>query len=168
MLCYGGISCCVCCCFGFPHTYVAVHPGKHGGGLTGARGFGLTGFLVSQNPAPHLPSRRLIQKRARANLARAGARERSKQRACYEIQLQNPHGTWLQLHSCRSLHKHARANLARGRSFSSVGARSGLGLTGARERSKSLKIVRLPRNLAPGRTWLPCGREGEGGRGGGW
>ena len=89
----------------------------------------------------------------------------SKQRACYQIQLQNPRGTWLQLHSRRSLHKHARANLARGRSFSSVGARSGLGLTGARERSKSLKIVRLPRNLATGRTWLPCGREG-GGKGG--
>ena len=82
----------------------------------------------------------------------------SKQRACYEIQLQNPRGTWLQLHSCRSLHKHARANLARERSFSSVGARSGLGLTGARERSKSLKIVRLPRNLAPGRG----GRGGDG------
>ena len=76
----------------------------------------------------------------------------SKQRTCYEIQLQNPRGTWLQLHSYKSLHKHARANLARGRSFSSVAARSGLGLTGARERSKSLKIVRLPRNLAPGRT----------------
>ena len=85
----------------------------------------------------------------------------SKQCACYENQLQNPRGTWLQLHSCRSLHKHARANLARGRSFSSVGARSGLGLTGARERSKSLKIVRLPRNLAPGRTgFLVCGRGG--------
>ena len=38
--------------------------------------------------------------------------------------------------------------LARGRSFSSVGARSGLGLTGARERSKSLKKARLPRNPA--------------------
>ena len=72
----------------------------------------------------------------------------SKERACHEIQLQNPRGTWFQPHSCRSLHKHARANLARGRSFWSVGARSGSGLTGARERSKSLKRARLPRNPA--------------------
>ena len=95
-----------------------------GGGLTGARGFGLTGtrghssrfwshrsmwslkvLRLPRNPAPHLHSRRLLQKRA-------------------------------------------RANLARGRSFSSVGARSGSGLTGARERSKPLKTACLLRNPA--------------------
>ena len=117
--------------------------------------------MVAQSTAPATkssPASALSQAASEACVARA---QLSKQRACYEIQLQNPRGTWLQLHSCRSLHKHARTNLARGRSFASVGARSGLGLTGARERSKSLKIVRLPRNLAPGRTgFLVCGRGG--------
>ena len=52
------------------------------------------------------------------------------------------------LRSRRLLHKRARANLARGRSFSSVAACSGSGLTGARERSKPHKKACLPRNPA--------------------
>ena len=143
---------------------------RRGGGLTGARGFGLTGtrghssrfwshrsmwslkvLRLPRNPAPHLHSRRLLQKRARANLARG--RSFSSVGACSGSGLTGAREARPGF-SCThaALHKHARANLARGRSFSSVRARSSLGLTGARERSKSLKIVRLPRNLAPGRT----------------
>ena len=79
----------------------------------------------------------------------------SKERACHEIQLHNPRGTWLQLHSCRSLDKHARANLARGRSFWRVGARDGKHLLHARilgrDRSHRAEVTRHGRQSARSR-----------------
>ena len=99
-----------------------------GWGLTGARGFGLTG--------------------TRGHSSRFWSH-----RSMWSLKvLRLPRNPATNLRSRRLLHKRAHANLARGRSFSSVAARSGSGLTGARERSKPLKKACLLRNPAPKHT----------------